>query len=262
MSRDLDAFADGLVLEALADTAQNFFGARRGLEREIELFRSKQEELGRAERRARRRAGLLHFLLLDADRARGFYADLGVDAKQFVDAVDPEYRSAAFKVPFALTAKGRYAKAVAKAYAMAGEAVDVYLHGRHVKDPDGSGRKILTTNYELLSQWCARINQRIENVNSNMSPSGTMCFVRGLDPGQVARERVSGATLEGRCSGLDAELAFKPLPCMVVDQSVFPELPDAAGIKSRVRRAARRIYASDSGAAKRALAQAASAAGE
>ncbi len=253
MSRDLDAFADGLVLEALADTAQNFFGARSGLEREIELFQDKLRLLGELEREARLLAGLLHHLLLDADTARCFYAALGVDAGQFVDAVDPEYRSQSFKPPFALTARGRYARAVAKAYALARAALDEYLHGRYHTDPDGSGRKVMSPNYELLSQWCGRINQRIENVNQNMSPSGTMCFVRGLDPGQMARERVSGATLEGRCSGLDADLAFKPLPCMIMDQNVFPHLPDPAALRGKVRRAARDIYADHPAEARRAL---------
>ena len=253
MSRDLDAFADGLVMEALSDTAQNFFGARKGLENEMELFRTRQRELVDMERRVRRRAGLLHLLLLDADAALGFYRELGLDAAQFVDAVDPEYRSPVFKVPWALTARGRYVKAVAKAYAMARDVLDGYLHGRHVRDPDGSGRKILTTNYELLSRWCERINQRIENVNRNMSPSGTMCFVRGLDPGRMSRERVAGATIEGRCEGLDAELAFKPLPCMVVDQTVFPELPEPGRVRADLRRAARKVYGARPDAARRVL---------
>jgi len=259
MSRDLDALADGLVLETLSDTAQTFFGARKGLENEIELFQSRQRQLGEIERRVRRRSGLLHHLLLDPETVREFYRELGADAGQFVDAVDPDYRSQVFKVPLALTPGGRYVKAVVKAYALARESLDEYLHGRYVLDSDGSGRKVMTPNYDLLSQWCERINQRIENVNENMSPSGTMCFVRGLDPGEMARERVSGATIEGRGSGLDADLAFKPLPIMVMDQHVFPDLPEPARVKSRVRRAARKVYAAHRAEARRALSGAAGA---
>jgi len=247
--KNLHAMANGLVEETLVEAATTFFGARKALEDEIELYHRRSGELVLVEEGVLRCAAALHSLLPGREAVLGLYAALDVRPGQLLDAalvVEP-YRGGV-DPSLALTPSGRYANLVLAAYAALVDAADLYLHGRH--DDGERGRKVLTVNYTQLHDWCRILNKKVEALNHNHSPSGTMCFIKGLDPGQLDRSRLSDATIDGYATELDKELAFKPVECLAMNLLASPELPSPAAAESRLRAYAKGLYAKDSGAVK------------
>ncbi len=241
--KNLEAMAEGLVTETMAEAATTFFGARRALEHEIELYRQRRQELERLEHGVLRRAAALHSLL-PAAAVPELYAALGVEPGRLGRAgelADPDRSGVRRRL--APTAGGRYARLVQEAYAALAEAVDVYIHGRHY-DGEG-GRKMQTPNFTRLCAWCGELNGRIKALNRNHSPSGTLGFFKGLDPSQVERSRLSEATLDNYAGSLDEQLAFKPLPCPEEEGAGLPELPPADVARKRIVDFARAVYEMD-----------------
>jgi hypothetical protein len=116
--KTLEGMADGLVTETLVEAASTFFGARKALEDEIELYRRRTEELERAEAEVLRRAAALHSLLPDAAAVRGFYAALGVDPGPLPEAAAGAAPAReAVRAPFSLLPWRRYAGLLLAAYA-------------------------------------------------------------------------------------------------------------------------------------------------
>lgn len=229
----LQAMADGLVEETLVEAATTFFGARKALEHEIEIYHDRCEELEQVEEQVLRRAAALHALLPGPDGVSEFYAALGVQPGHLADALEvAEPDRSGISPGFAFTACGRYAKMVLAVYAALADAADAYLHGRHY-DGEG-GRKMMTPNYNQMGQWCRDINRKVEALNRNHSPSGALCFIKGLDPTQVERSRLSEATLDNYADELDRELAFKPVECLAMNLLAAPDLPKAHEAKSKV----------------------------
>lgn len=254
MSNSLEAYADGLVEETLVETATTFFGARVALEQEVERYHAKAEELAEVEETVLRRAAQLHFLLLDGAAAEDFYGLIGVSPGHLLDAGEIVGRGEPdLSVPFALTPSGRYAKLVFGVYGQLVQAVEAYLHGEY--STDSRGRKRLSVNYELLQEWCTRLNEKIDALNNDHSPSGTLCFVKGLDPAMIKRERLSEATLEGYTQELDRELAFKPVECLAMNYLAAPELPAPDKVRKQVLGFCRRLYADSRPQMKRLLAE-------
>jgi len=236
MGKDFDGFAEGLIEETLTEMASTFFGGRKGLEDELELYRAHMEKLSKKERGVLRLAGTLHSLLLGGRAASDFYAALGVNPGRLLEAeaLDGRASGGKKKKPFAAGTGGRYAKLVYKAYVPLQEAVDEYLNGRYRDDPKGTGRKLLTIHHARMKLWCEVLNKKIEKVNS-MSPSGAMSFVKDLDPGTRGKERVAGATLDGYASSLDKEMAFESLDCSSLERLAFPELPEPREVKEAIK---------------------------
>lgn len=238
---DFNSMADGLVEETLVETATTFFGARKALEEDIEAYHRSAEELQELERKVLGRAAALHALLPGPDAVKGFYAALGVEPGHLLDADELEPpRRAGVAVPRAWTAAGRYVKLVAAAYAALVEEAEVYMHGHHA--PDEEGRMRLSVNYTYLQERCDTLNKSIEALNRNHSPSGTLCFVKGLDPAAIEKGRLSEATLEGYSQELDKELEFKPVECVAVSYLAVPELPEPKQAVTALAKYAKGVY--------------------
>ncbi|MDY7000735.1 MAG: hypothetical protein SVS15_03005 [Thermodesulfobacteriota bacterium] len=234
MEKNFDGFAEGLIEETLTEMASTFFGGRKGLEEELELYRAHMEKLSQKERGVLRLAGALRFLLLSGRAAPDFYAALGVSPGPLLEAEDKEGRACGIKKPFGLSTEGRYAKLVYEMYVLLQDAVDEYLNGRYYDDPKGTGKKLLTIHHGRMKIWCEVLNKKIEKINC-MSPSGAMSFVKDLDPDTRGKERVAGATLDGYATRLDKEMAFEPLDCSSLERLALPELPEPQKVKEAIK---------------------------
>ncbi|MBU1002078.1 MAG: hypothetical protein KKE73_06110 [Proteobacteria bacterium] len=242
MSKSIESYANELVEETLVETANTFFGARVALDEEIDRYRAKAEELALVEEGVLRRAAELNFLLLNRAVAEGFYQMIGVAPGHLLDAVEMVGQNVGRGViPFALLPSTRYAKLVLAAYAVLVRAVEAYLHGEYSKD--SRGRKRLSVNYEQLQGWCKRLNDKIDALNNNLSPSGTLCFIRGLDPALIKRQRLTEATLEGYTEELDREMAFAPVECLAVSYLTAPKLPPPDQVKGVILPFCKKLYA-------------------
>lgn len=237
----ITGYANELMEETLLESATTFFGARRGLESEIEAYRNAAEELTRVEQKVFQRAAALHTLLLTSDATQEFYTLLGVTPGHLLDAADLESpNTSGVKYPFALTMAGRYGKLLHAAYAQLTQSVESYLHGEYWTD--SKGRKRLTVNYQQMEEWCGKLNEKIEALNNNHSPSGTLCFVKGLDPSLLEKEQISEATMNGYAEELDRELAFQPIECLTINYLAAPELPGPETVKSLIVSYGKALY--------------------
>lgn len=223
MSDELEKLSEGLILETLTEAAQTFFGIRRDLEREIELYRDAARRLAGVERVMLRKAGALHYLLLEGEAARDFYSAIGAPPSHLPDMADPD--KGGLRKSWAITGAGRFGKLLLRAYEALHQAADEYTHGRYYNDPRGSGRKLVTVHFTQLRSWCKRLNQRIEAVNAQNLPSATLGFVQGLDPSTLDRARITGGSTFGPSCSLDQELAFPAIECVAMIYVAAPELP-------------------------------------
>lgn len=240
MSEDWDKFADGLVQETLVEAAHTFFGARRDLEQEIELYREAARRLAGVERIMLRKAGAVHYLLLEGEAARDFYRAIGAPPSHLPDMAEPD--KGGLKKTWAITGAGRFGKLLFKAYEALHQAADEYTNGRHYLDPKGSGRKLLTVHYLQLRNWCKRLNQRIEKVNEQNAPSATLGFVHALDPRNLDMARITGGSTFGVGNTLDQELAFPPIECVAMTYVAAPDLPAPDKARKAVLGFAARLY--------------------
>ncbi len=241
MSR-LEEFTDSLAQETMIEMAESFFGARKSIDDERELFEDKVKAIASIADAALAKLNLLHALLLEEGLAHELYAELGVRPGRLFQWVDPAKVTLFLDIPFALTGEGRYVRLVCKTYDAVQQAFDEYLHGRYYADPRTPGRKRLSLHFELLKDWAGHINRRIRNVNEGMAPSCVLGFFKGLHPGEVDNERITGATIPGYSCALDDDLAIPPVDCLALGLKEFPELPPAEAVKPRVERFAHALY--------------------
>jgi len=241
MSDELEKFSEGLVLETLTEAAQTFFGARRDLEHEIEVYQEAVRRLSGVERIMLRKAGALHYLLLEGEAVRGFYTAIGAPPSHLPDMAEPD--KSGLRKSWAVTGAGRYGKLLFRAYEALFQAADEYANGRYYTDPRGSGRKLLTIHFLQMRDWCQRLNRRIAEINANNLPSATLSFVQGLDPSSLDKARVTGGSTFGPYCSLDKDLAFPPIECVAMTYVAAPELPPPATAKKAVLAFAAGLYA-------------------
>lgn len=232
-SKDINNLADELIEETLTEAAGTFFGARKNLEDTIEIFDNKIKTLRNMEFEVLKRAGDLHYLLLDGEAVDDFYKALGVDPGPLKHVVDPSDRTGIPKKPKALTTAARYAKMVAWVYRRVYKAAETYMKGGYITEKNG--RKRLTLNYGQVRDWCKDLNERIEKVNREVSPSETLAFVKKLDTVGLEKAKITGGG-SSYSDKLDKEMAFDRLDCERIDLIAFPDLPRPDRIEPELKK--------------------------
>ena len=244
-------YADDLKQELLTEMADNFFSRRCRLDERLKNFVGLQEKVARQGRLALSRWRTFRALLLDAPETDSFLESLGFVPQKLLafpekDAVGPHLRH-----PLALTAAGRYRKAVRRAYAAMRNAVETYNDGGYVSDPRQPGRKMPAPGYNLLHSVAESINDEVQAVNASQCPSDMLRFSRSLDPGRLEQEGACGSI--GNFSGLNDDLAYKPLDPQTFDVPHLPTPPPAAAVAERLAALADAVRQSDPKAADAAL---------
>lgn len=199
-------FADDLKHEVLCEMADNFFSRRCRLDERLENF---QALLDRVRKRAvPAQAGILALrrLLLDHPRTDAFLKGLDLDPAP-LPADAGSVRK--FSRPLALTAAGRYRKAVSRAYEAMRQAIVQYNEGGYTPDPRQPGRMMPIPGYDHLHGVAAKINAEIEAVNVSQCPSDMIRFTKSLDPDRLEQESACGSI--GDACRLNNDLAYTPL---------------------------------------------------
>ena len=213
-------FADDLKNEVLCEMADNFFSRRCRLDERLENFKAL---LGRVRKRAepaRMRVLALRRLLLDSPKVDAFLAGLGLDPSLLpADAGTIPQVSR----PAALTAAGRYRKAVSRAYAAMRQEIAQYNEGGYAPDPRQPGRMAPLPGYDHLHGVADKINAEIEAVNASQCPSDLIRFTKSLEPGRLEQESACGSI--GDASRLNNDLAFTPLDPKTFDVPRLPTPP-------------------------------------
>lgn len=221
---DFSDIAESLQQDVITEMAESFFGDRVELEDKIGAFRLLTNDLREKMPQVYQSASRLFCLLIDRDGVRNFASELEItfDGLPFVDdqtSFSPE------SVPFAFTLRKRYEKCLCSAYDRLQKQIDEYNHGRYYTE---DGRKRMTIHYLRLKALAEYLNEQTDHVNSKLSPSGVLRYVKKLDTVQAEREKVFGqACLIEGCS-LDTELTFSRIDFSALG---FPELSDLPPLK-------------------------------
>lgn len=237
---DFNEYAEQLQKEVVSEMAESYFGDRRNLDDLMEDFAARVEELRRRLPALERAAFRLHHLLLG--RARSVYVELGVDPAcvPFGGGAPTPFFS---RLPLALTGAGRYVRCVRKCYDMFQKEVREYLHGRYYSSEGEEGRKRLTVSYLVLREFAARIDAEVVRVNRNRTPTGTLRYVKGMDPVKAEQERLIGDVSYVDGGALDAAMRFAPVEFGRQGLPEIQDIPPVGEVAARLGRLCRTIYA-------------------
>jgi hypothetical protein len=249
---DFNDYADQLQQEVVAEIAESYFGDRKNLDDMMADFKTMADELNAFVPRLTRAATRLHHLLLDRASAADFYIALEVDPQcvPFTDEPPAPFFS---RLPFAFTGAGRYEKCVRRSYGLFQKIVSEYLYGRSYAHDEDTGRKRQTTGYIGLREFARVIDGEVSRVNRNRAPTGTLRYVKGMDPVQAEREKILGDVTYVDGGGLDQSLRFVPVG---FEQLGFPEmqdLPPLSAVKDEVKAFGKTLYRARKGEARQAM---------
>lgn len=240
MTDQREEMVSALQDEVLSEMAETFFSARKAVDEEMELFRSREEELRRASRRALCHAGWLADLLTGSDMAGQLWHALGVPV-DFMQMAGGTEACPHRDVPFAWTRSGRYEKLLLDVYEDTWRAFDEYVNGVAATVPGRTG-KVRRLGYRRYRQWAAEINRMVDKANRDHSPSCVLGMARALDVEGQEKLKVAGSGMEGYSCALDATLALPRLDESVPQLPDLPDLPAPATAARSLRALARRIW--------------------
>ncbi|MGE4298773.1 MAG: hypothetical protein AB7E47_12145 [Desulfovibrionaceae bacterium] len=239
---NLDDFVHGLATETMVEMADNFFGTRKSVDDECDLFAAMAKNVAAQGEAALQKACLLHALLLDGEAAGGFYKAIGVVPRRLFAWVKPENASLFLPMPRGLTAKSRYIKLVRATYAAVQQAMDIYMNGRYQEDPRQPGRKRLSIHYHLLKDWSGDINRTIRNVNEGQAPSCVLGFARDMDVRGASFHNLVGGTLNDLACSLDDSLKLPLVNCEDYGLREFPALPPEPDVRKAIKAYTGKLY--------------------
>lgn len=234
----LDEWGTALVEEGLREAADTFFGTRKALDDEIDVFKA------RVARLADKALGIhswfagLNCLLGSQENSRAFFGALGVSlVDQSLYAV--RQCSLQFRRPRGFTRKSLYTKAVWEVYVALADLVHEYMHGTTYQDPKQPGRMLVSVHYTQLLRRCADLNEHIARVNESLRPSDSLGFARRMNLAERDRENITGG---GHTWSLDQDLAFLPLDFTSFGLPSFPDLPTNAQAREVLRTFCAQIF--------------------
>lgn len=240
MTDQREEMVSALQDEVLSEMAETFFSARKAVDDETELFRSREDDLRRAGQRALCHAGWLADLLTGPDMAEQLWRALGVpvDFMRLPVGTDAcPHRD----LPFAWTRGGLYEKLLQEVYEDTWRAFDDYINGAASPVPGRPG-KVRRLGYRRYRQWAAEINQLVDKANRDHSPSCVLGMARSLDVEGQEKLRVAGSGMEGYACALDATLALPRLDEGLPGLPELPELPPPDAAARTLRAFARRVW--------------------
>jgi|GEM_PF-594318 hypothetical protein len=241
-------FNEPLVEEFLTVMADNFFGKRRELEHLTEVFYSYVEMLRKREKEVRDKAGFLNYLLLDAKLSPDFYRSIHRSIHLEVPEMPSEIKIPdeilTLKTCSAFTVKGEFVKFVLHAYDLLQKASDEYNNGKHDSELADEGEEAEKGDvyYKLLVNMCNVINEKVKKVNTDMSASSVLQFVKKFDSASEQAENITGTMFSKYDCNLDEKFAYCPIDFDSLRLKVFPELPRKIRVESEITAFCRSVY--------------------
>ncbi|MDQ7834038.1 MAG: hypothetical protein RDU24_01520 [Humidesulfovibrio sp.] len=244
--------ADALESEVLTEMADTFFGKRKALEDLIEDFKLLVEDIKAREAKVFSRVFFLRSLLLGQEGEAELFAALGLEDPFNGSMLHPGSRTwQPERVAFAFFVSTRFEKAVLQAYSEVRRTCEVYMNGEYEEDPDRSGRKRLSPHYRQIQRHCARLNERIDKVNTEMSPSSVLQYARSIS----AEDQPGHGTLSNSlgAESLDNGLMFPKIDFVSLGLWKAPNLPPVESCGPAIRSFCQGYYKRNSTQIKKVL---------
>jgi len=248
-------FNEPLVEEFLTEMADNFFGTRRKLEHLTEVFFSYIEMLRKREKEVEDKAGFLNYLLLDAKLSPDFYRAIHLDVPEMLSEITFPNEILPKKFPFAFTEKGEFVKLVLHAYELLQKASDEYNNGKHDSElaEDDEEAEKGDVYYKLVVNMCDVINEKVKKVNTDMTPSAVLQFVKKFDAAAENAEQFTGAMFSKYDCNFDNKFAYCPIDFDSLKLKIFPELPKKIKVESEIISFCKRVYSDNKEAFKKRI---------
>ncbi|MBF0481643.1 MAG: hypothetical protein HQK81_08645 [Desulfovibrionaceae bacterium] len=235
-------YLDALAVETLADMADGFFSRRKSLDDAVDVFNAQAREVKAKAENVLCIWRSLRRLLFGVDGSGEFARLAGLaEAGFFSRAEDggPPWR---FKPPFALTAKARYRNSLLLCYRALATAAKEYREGVYVPDARDPKRKRLTPNYDGLTEMGRKLAAEIDAVNNSQPAYCLIGFAKSLNPAEIQRERVTGATLGNMQDKVNEEMAYGQICFDGLCVPEIPLLPPPESMRGELMALAGRLY--------------------
>ncbi len=216
----LNYLSDEMAEETLKEAADTFFGKRKKIDDELDLFFKQAEQLRLRDSSVKEKVSRLNYLLPDDDSVNLFWNKLGLGDSVY-PSIKGQWKESA-TLPWALTLKGKYQKTVLSLYDDLISLVQDYLYGRYVDHPEIKGKKIITPNLSYLKTRAEDINSQINEINCSSKPDDVLAFTRRMDVNESSKRESVGSGLE---YSFDQELCFEPVDFDSLGLTPYPELP-------------------------------------
>lgn len=228
----ISEMADELATEVLTEAAETFFGQRKELESELDLFQQRVKVLAETGQKVFLAQKIMHKILINEAAIQNFYQTMGLRIPERLEIAEVCEVASQMAKPFAWTLRGGFIKLLLMSYDRLYNLAQEYLHGGYRADPMNPRRKIAVFGYAQLQEWSQRINQKVIKMNTQQAPSEVLQFFKGLDVQGSAMEKSIGASCAvDRNDGLLFPLVDFQTFCL----PVFPELPLPADIRRRLQ---------------------------
>ena len=238
-----DDLNESLMDEVLGDMADNFFGRRKGIDDMRDLLDRYADSCREKAESAIRRAACFNALLPDpaGGAVERFYERIGVRGAEPLINAGAEIDTLPDRMPFALTARGRFTALVEWAYDRTARACRDYLHGPP-EDESGPENGEIEGYYTLVERMVELINEEIRKVNTDMTPAGMLQRVRRLDVEGERKARIAGGVYAGYDSGMNRGLQLQPIDFAALELPDLPDLPPLGSVSWSVDRFCRDLY--------------------
>lgn len=232
MTSHLDNMANELASEVLSEAADTFFGQRKDLELETDLFQQKIEELRELGTKVSRIQKRLHAVLLEPTVAKNFYHALDLPLPENIEAVAVHELAPWISLPFAWSLRGKYCKALLASYALFQKAAHDYMHGGYKDDTQHPHKKVARFGYLSLRSWAERLNGKIRIMNREQAPSEVLQFMKRLDVQGCEKEKSMGASCE---VNRDSGLLYSRIDFSAFNLPFWPTMPPAQTAQQRIK---------------------------
>jgi hypothetical protein len=241
-SNSYQSLADLLTEETLQEAADTFFGQRTAIERALEIYTQRVQELQKILDQVQAKQATLHFLLGEGQEqvVKAFYSRIGINPEsvpQPEQSIEPELSE--LRVPFAFRDQTRYVKLLTSVYAQFAATAADYMHGRSYKDPNDSRRQRITVHYDQVYAFYQQLRKQIQKTNQENSPSQVLQFVKQLDVDRAAKESLVSVPLHYT---LDQEMAIEEPDFMQSGIVAYPDFPAAERSKDVIAGCAARFF--------------------
>ncbi len=234
--------ADSLTEETLLEAADTFFGQRTAIERALEIYTQRVQELQKVLDQVQTKQATLHFLLGEGQEqeVKAFYSRIGIDPESVprpVQSIEPELSE--LRVPFAFRDQTRYVKLLTSVYAQFAATAADYMHGRSYKNPNDSRRRRISVHYDQVYAFYLQLQKQIQRTNQENSPTQVLQFVKQLDVDRAAMESLISVPLHYT---LDQEMAIEEPDFAQSGIVAYPDFPVAETVKDVIADCARRFF--------------------
>lgn len=228
-----DYLGEELLYNLLKESADNFFGRRVRVEKDIEFLKEKIEELKKRKNRIENLKKILAWLLVTPDNWKKFWELLKVDISYPENLDFNNFNSCKISIFF----WWRYKNIFLRYYNILHKEIEYYLYGEEIYDSKNKMKKI-TFNYNLLFKLIEEINRKIKDINTFYTPTKFLQFSKKMTM-NVDNSDITGSMF---VYNIDDNFKIKSLELEKMGIPAYQEIPFGKNTEKKIFNFLKKIY--------------------